>query len=86
MAKFIPEKYDFRGCPAIHEWMNSMTPDQLNKFKEILLCENDITRIINLDKLMIEMKCKKEVQQKILLELKLAVTTADKLLAEHDIN
>ena len=35
MAKFIPEKYDFRGCPAIHEWMNSMTPDQLNKFKEI---------------------------------------------------
>lgn len=86
MPKFNPKIYDFRECTCIREWMKIMNQEQLILFKEILSCKEGSTQMIKLDNLMMDMKCNKEMQQKILLELRLAVIKSKELMAAYGLN
>ena len=86
MPKFNPKIYDFREYTCIREWLKIMNQEQLILFKEILSCEEGSTQMIKLDNLMMDMKCNKEMQQKILLELRLAVIKSKELMAAYGLN
>ena len=86
MPKFNPKIYDFRECTCIREWMKIMNQEQLILFKEILSCKEGSTQMIKLDNLMMDMKCNKEMQQKILSELRLAVIKSKELMAAYGLN